>query len=151
MNTLLLVILLSVLPLSELRGAIPFAILSGIDPITAFLLAVIPNILVVFIVFLFLDYLHKYFYTIKYYRLLFDKYVVRTRRKIERYVGTRWEFLVLYLLVAIPLPITGAFTGTLLAWVFNLKRKTSILVISLGVITAGIIVTMLTLGIIKLF
>lgn len=151
MTNILFVILLSILPISELRVAIPYAILSGMGPLQAFLFTVIPNILIVFVIFFFLDYLHKYFYMNHYYKVLFDKYVVRTRRKIERYVGTRWEFLVLYLLVAIPLPLTGAFTGTLLAWLFNLKRKTSILVISLGVMTAGILVTLLTLGLINVF
>jgi len=151
MNKTLFAIILSILPLSELRGAIPYAVLSGINPLTAFLITVIPNILIIFVILFFFDYLHKHFYKINYYRLLFDKHVVRSRKKIEKHVGTKWEFFALYLFVAVPLPGTGAFTGTLLAWLFNLKRGSSILAIALGVITAGIIVMLLTLGVIKTF
>ena len=55
------------------------------------------------------------------------------------------------LFVAVPLPLTGAYSGTLLAWFFNLKRRKSYLAIFLGVLIAGIIVTLTTLGIRSLF
>jgi len=76
------------LPVSELRGAIPLAIASGISPINAFLIAVIANALIVPILFFFLDTLHKHFYMIKYYRIPFDRYIERTRKKFENHAGT---------------------------------------------------------------
>jgi len=55
----------------------------------------------------------------------------------------------LFIFVAIPLPLTGAYTGTFISWVLGLDRKKSILAISLGVLTAGIIIYFSTLGIIS--
>jgi len=53
MNTIIWTIILSILPISELRGGIPYAILNGINPITAFLLAVLANIIIIPIIFFF--------------------------------------------------------------------------------------------------
>lgn len=145
------IILLSMLPISELRGAIPLAIASGIKPLNAFFIAVMANILIIPIVFLFLDFLHKYFYRIRYYHILFDKYIERARKKFENHAGTRFEFIALALFVAIPLPITGAYTGTAIAWLFNLSRKKSYIALALGVVCAGIIVTLFTVGIKSIF
>lgn len=145
------VILLSLLPISELRGAIPLAIASGIKPLNAFLIAVIANCLVVPIVFFFLDLLHKHFYSIGIYRRLFDRYIERTRIKFEKHAGSKFEFIALCLFVAIPLPMTGAYTGTVAAWLFNLNRKKSYLAVMLGVLIAGIIVTVLAVGVKSIF
>ena len=151
MYALLKAILLSIAPISELRGGIPLAIGLGINPWTAFFVCVIANILIIPIIFLFLDYLHKYFYKIKIYRICFDKVVGRARRKFQKHAGTKWEYPILFLFVAIPLPITGAYTGVLIAWLFGLKRRKSILSISLAIITAGIIISLLSLGIFSFF
>ena len=141
------IILLSMLPVSELRGAIPLAIASGISPINAFLIAVIANALIVPILFFFLDTLHKHFYMIKYYRIPFDRYIERTRKKFENHAGTKLEYFFLFLFVAVPLPMTGAYTGTLIAWLFNMQRRKSSAMIILGVLAAGIITTLVTVGI----
>jgi len=151
MNPFLITIILSMLPISELRGAIPYAILSaGINPITAFLIAVFANILIIPIIFLFLDYIHGTFLKIKPYEKLFNFYITKKVEKIKRKYETL-ELFVLFLFVAIPAPGTGAYTGVLLAWFFGLRRKKSFAVIALGVITAGIITTLLTIGGIGLF
>ena len=150
MHTLLKAILLSIAPISELRGGIPLAIGLGVNPWTAFFVCVIANILIIPIIFLFLDYLHKYFYKIKIYRIIFDKIVGHARRKFQKHAGTKLEYLVLFLFVAIPIPGTGAYTGALIAWLFGLKRKKSMLSIALAVITAGILVTFISLGIFSL-
>ena len=73
--------------------------------------------------------------------------VGRIRRKFQRHVGTRWEYLVLFLFVSVPIPGTGAYTGSLIAWLFKLKRRKSILTIALAVITAGILVTLIANGV----
>tara|TARA_Y100000310_G_C20638648_1_gene792616 strand:- start:491 stop:949 length:459 start_codon:yes stop_codon:yes gene_type:complete len=151
MTNFLYTILLSILPISELRGGIPFAIALGYNPLLSFLVLTLANILMIPIIFIFLDYFHKHFLKIKIYEKLFNKLIIRTRNKIEHRIGTRTEFLALFLLVAIPLPGTGAYSGCLAAWLFNLKRRKSILTISLGVLTAGILVTLATLGLVNLF
>ncbi|MBT3262188.1 small multi-drug export protein [Candidatus Woesearchaeota archaeon] len=149
MSILLKTIFLSLLPISELRGGIPFAVFNGMSPLFAYLICVLANICVIPIVYLFLTYLHNWFLNIKLYNKLFLKYVERKRGKVEKYIGTKWEFLILMLFVAIPLPITGAYTGTLLAWLFKVKKKEAFLALALGVVIAGVIVSLVTLGLIS--
>jgi uncharacterized membrane protein len=147
MNELLYGIILSILPISELRLGIPVAMASNLPLSLIFLSCVIANILIIPIIFLFLDYLHIRFLKIKVYEKLFSKLITRTRNKIEHRVGTKWEMPALFLLVAIPLPGTGAYTGVLAAWLFKLRRKQAFIAISLGVLFAGIIITIASLGI----
>jgi len=142
---------LSVLPVSELRGGIPVALASGYNPLIVFIAMVFFNCLVIFFVFWFLDNLHKVFIKNKLYSRLFNNYIYKKRKKLEKHIGTKWQFFSLFLFVAVPLPYTGAYTGTILAWFFNLERKKSYLAISLGVAVAGIIVSLVSLGIINLF
>ena len=151
MNIILKTILLSILPISELRGAIPYAIINNINPLSAFFLAVLANFLVAPIMFFFLDNLHKYFLKIKSYEKFFNKYVESKRKSFEKHVRTKFEFWALVIFIAIPLPLTGAYSGTLIAWFFKLKRRKSYLAVFLGVLIAGIIVTLTTLGIKNLF
>ncbi len=150
MNNLIYGIILSALPISELRGGIPLAMSSGAPIGVIFMLCVLANILIIPIIFLFLDFLHEKFMTKKFYRILFSKIINRTRRKIEHRIGTKWEYPALLLLVAIPLPGTGAYTGSLAAWLFKLNRKKSYITIALGVVIAGILVTLASLGIYSL-
>ena len=151
MNPFIITIILSMLPISELRGAIPYAILkAGINPFTAFLIAVFANIFIIPFIFFFLDYLHHIFLRISTYRKLFNFYINKKVEKIKKKYETL-ELLVLFLFVAIPAPGTGAYTGVLLSWFFELDRKKSFAVIALGVITAGIITTLLTVGGLEIF
>ncbi|MEK6834799.1 MAG: small multi-drug export protein [Nanoarchaeota archaeon] len=151
MNTIINLILLSILPISELRGAIPYAISNNINPWFAFILAVLSNFLVVPITFFFLDNLHKHFLKINIYKKFFNKYIENKRKSLEKHIGTKFEFWALMIFVLIPLPMTGGYSGTLLAWFFKLKRRKSYLAIFLGISIAGIIVTLITLGIKSLF
>jgi len=141
---LLTVFLLSVLPISELRGAIPYGLLTGINPVVVVVLAVLANILVIPIVFFFLDYLHHHFMRVSIYNNLFGKFIERTRHRAHKHVS-KFGYLGLTLFVAIPLPITGAYTGTVAAWLFGMDRKKSILALSLGVVIAGVVVTTIVL------
>ena len=144
------VILWSMAPVSELRGGIPWAYYVGLNPWLAFLIPVVANILVIPILFFFLDKVHKLFYKIKIYKKLFDAYVHKTRKrakpKLEKY-----GYAALTLFVAIPFPTTGAWTGTIIAWLLGLERKQSLIAIFAGVTIAGIIVSLASLGIIGLF
>jgi len=150
MNPLFWMIFLSVLPISELRGGIVYAILNGINPVTAFVVCVFFNILIIPVIFFFLDYVNHFLLKIKLWDKFFNFYLNRKIGKIKR----KYEvlgFLMLFLFVAVPAPGTGAYTGVLLSWFFKLDRKKSFLVIALGVVTAGAIVTLTTLGGISLF
>jgi len=134
------------LPISEVRGGIPYALVSGLDFTTAFIFCVLANILIVPLFFIFLDTLHHVFYRYKTYRFFFDKWVSRTRKKIEHRIGTKWELPTLLLFVAIPFPLTGAYSGTLVAWLFNINRIKAILTISLGIFIAALVVSLVYFG-----
>ena len=144
MEILLRAILLSILPIAELRGGIPYAVANDIGLPAAFITCVISNMFIIPIVFVFLDTLHNQFYKIKPYKWLFDKWVVRTQRKAERNVA-RWGYWGVMLFVAIPLPITGAYTGTLAAWLLKLDKKKAFWYLALGVVIAGIVVSVATM------
>ena len=151
MNEILKTIFLSILPISELRGAIPYGIVNNVNPGLTFAIAVIFNFLISFVIFFFLDNLHKHFLKVKSYKLFFSKYIEVKRKSFEKHVGTKFEFWALVIFVSIPLPLTGLYSGALIAWLFNLKRRKSYLALFLGVLIAGIIVTLTTLGIKSLF
>ena len=150
-------IILAMLPISELRGGLPLAIIYAnqhkIPIFLVFSLIVMINILIIFFVFYFLDNIHHLFLKIKIYRKFFDKYLEKFQRKVDKFEEkySSIGFLALSLFVAIPLPATGAWSGCLISWLLDLDRKKSIFAISLGVIIAGILVLLGTLGFLNLF
>ena len=145
-------VLLTIMPVTELRVGLPVAIFYAIEhsiPIwLIFSLIVLLNVLVIFFIFYFLDNLHHIFLRSNFYRKLFEKYVGKFQKKVDRF-EKKYEtlgFFALVLFVAVPLPGTGAWTGCLLSWVIGLDRKKSILAISLGVLIAGLFILFGTLG-----
>jgi len=140
MSTLLTVILLCLLPVSELRGGLPFALASGWAPAVAVPVCIALNCLAGPITYAFLGTGHRLLARWKPYALLFDRLINRARRKVapavERY-GT-WGLIVF---VGIPLPLTGAYTGAMGAWVLGMSFRRAILPTCVGVLLAGIVVT----------
>ncbi|MDR2740779.1 MAG: small multi-drug export protein [Treponema sp.] len=132
--------LLSFLPVSELRGAIPFAVANGIPWYWAYPFAAGLNALVAPVCWIFLSTLHKLFLKMTWYRRFFDRFVERARAKLHRGVE-KWGWLGVAAFVAIPLPITGAWTGTLGAWMLGLSKRRTLPAVILGVAGAGAIVT----------
>lgn len=137
-------IILALLPISELRGALPYAYFNGVPIAQAYLLSVGCNALVAPLLYLFLSTFHRLFYRLRWYRQLFDRTVERARHKLEEKVE-RYGYLGVMLFVAVPLPITGAYTGTLGAWVLGMDWKRSCLAALGGVIISGMIVTAIIL------
>jgi uncharacterized membrane protein len=145
--------LLSFLPISELRGAIPFAMTQGIPWYAAYPFAVALNALVAPACWVFLSTLHRLFLKLPWYEKTFNRFVGRAREKLSGGVE-KWGWLGVAAFVAIPLPVTGAWTGTLGAWVLGLPKRKTLLAVILGVITAGAIVTgvmILGIGALKVF
>jgi len=140
------VLLATVSPISELRGGIPLGILKyELDPLFIFCIAVIANALIFFPVFFAL----RLFYDKFLYRIpLFDKYLDNLRRRGEPKIE-KYGFWGLFLFVAIPLPITGAYTGTILAWLLGMDWRKAFPAVGLGVIVAGAVVLLITLGVIS--
>lgn len=147
LTTLLTTVLLSVLPISELRGAIPFAVARGVPLPAAFLLAVACNILVAPFAFFFLGTLHGLLRRWAFYARIFDRIVEKARAKVGDAVE-KYGYLGLLVFVAVPLPVTGAWTGALGAWVLGLRKRKASVYIALGVLAAGFVVSsVLGLGI----
>ncbi len=139
-----IIVIISALPVVELRLALPIAInVFHMAWYKAYCLAVIGNMLPVPILLLFLDSLAKVVSRAEIGRRVVDWVFERTRRHgktIERY-----EKIGLTLFVAIPLPVTGAWTGSIAAFLLGLKFRYAFLSILVGVIIAGAIVTSLCL------
>jgi uncharacterized membrane protein len=133
-------ITLCLLPIAELRGAIPYALFNGMNVFLAFFLCIIVNSLVGPIVFVFLSTLHKLLSHLKWYQNLFNRFLERARVKVKAVVD-KYGFWGLAIFVGIPLPMTGAYTGALGAWVLGMKPWKAFLAISVGVVMAGIVVT----------
>lgn len=143
-SPLLITGLISMLPIFELRGGIPvgIAILKQ-NPFFVYPVAVIFNLIPVFPVLLFLNPLKKLLEKLPLFKGLFI-FLIRKAEKNKRLVE-KYEEFGLMLFVAIPLPITGAWTGSLIAVIMGLRVVKSFLFISFGVLLAGIIVTLLTM------
>jgi uncharacterized membrane protein len=144
-------LLVAMTPFFELRGSIPLALTVYNLPVwSSYLFSVIGNLIpVVFILWLLeavSGFLSRHFSFFKrFFEWLFKRTKDRHEQKFEK-----WESLALVLLVAIPLPFTGAWTGSLAAFVFGIPVRKAFPLIALGVLLAGLIVTLSTMGIIKI-
>jgi len=139
-----IVVIISVLPIIELRGAMPVAInLFHLPWYQALYLSIIGNMLPVPFLLLFLEALARFVSRIEIGRRLVDWVFQRTRRRTV--VIEKYERIGLMLFVAIPLPFTGAWTGSLAAFLLGLKFRRALLSITAGVIISGFILTALSL------
>lgn len=144
--------LLAMLPIIELRGSIPFAIgVFEMAPWLAFLLSIIGDIIPAILIVLFLKPLSVWLASkSKLFKKLFDWWFRHVTKNFEKKYAKYGEWALL-IFVAIPLPITGAWTGAVAAFLFSIPRKRSIFFISGGVIIAGILVTLISIGAFKIF
>ena len=137
--------LVSMIPIIELRGALPIGVGMGLSPLVSAAISVIGNLLPVpFLLWLvpkIFDWLRDKKYTKKIIAW-FEKKAEKNHKTIDKY-----GWLGLYILVAIPLPGTGAWTGALVSSCFKMKFWPSILAIVAGVITAGAIILGITYGV----
>jgi len=140
-------LILSLLPIAELRGGIPYALLKGYPVWVSYVGCVAANFFVGPIVFVFLKTVHRLLYNITIYKKLFDWFEKRVRRKTTHLIE-KYGFWGITIFVAIPLPVTGAYTGTFAAWLFNVEFRRAMLAVLVGVVISGIIVTaVMVLGI----
>lgn len=138
--------LISMVPVIELRGAIPYAYANGVAPWLAFALSVVGNMVPVPFILLFI---RKIFAWMKKYpRLGKIANKLETRAQNKSSGVKKSEIIGLCILVAIPLPGTGAWTGALVAALMEMRMKRALPTIFLGVLIAGIAVTLVvSLGI----
>ncbi len=136
----LITFLISMVPVIELRGAIPIAIAKDIEPWVAFMLAVFGNMLPVPFILIFIRSIFNWMK--KYERLgrIVTKLETRAEGKSDKI--RKYELVGLCLLVAIPLPGTGAWTGALVAALMKMRIRRALPTIFVGVVIAGLVVTL---------
>lgn len=140
-----IVFIISMLPILELRGGLLAAAILDLDFVPGFIISILGNILPIPIVLLFLDkilrWLEKYKVTKNFVKKIENK-ILSKKKQIEKY-----GYIGLILFVGIPLPGTGAWTGSALAVLLNMNKKKSFVYIMLGIILASIIMSILSYGI----
>lgn len=141
MKSFLIVFFVSMVPLIELRGAIPYAVAFGLPIVPAYIVAIIGNMLPVPFIYLFarkvLVWGKDKPVIGKFFTFCLEK-GEKGGKKLQKTAG-RGLFFALLLFVGIPLPGTGAWTGTLAASLLDMDFKSSVLAVMLGVILAGLI------------
>ena len=149
----LIVFLISMVPLIELRGAIPYAVGFQLPLLPSYIVAILGNMLPVPFIFLFarkiLEWGKDKKLTKKFFTFCLEK-GNKGGKKLQEKAG-RNVYFALFLFVGIPLPGTGAWTGTLAASLLNLDFKKSVIAIMGGVVLAGIIMGVISLGIFNNF
>lgn len=139
-------VLIGMIPVVELRGAIPVGVALGLDPLTAMIAGIIGNLIPVPFIILFglkiFDFLSR---KSKLCARFFGWIKRRTEAKSE--TVKKFRFVGLWIFVAIPLPGTGGVTGSLVAAMLGMKLRDAIPPIFLGIITAGLVVTGITYGV----
>jgi len=148
MKSYLIVFLISMLPLIELRGAIPYGVLFGLPTLPTYLVAIIGNMLPVPIIYLFARRVLVWGQDKPLIGKLFTFFLEKGEKggqKLQAKAG-RGLFIALLLFVGIPLPGTGAWTGTLAASILKMDFKSTIVAVILGVLLAGVIMGLASNG-----
>ncbi len=141
---------ISMLPIVELRGGLPYGVGIGLPPMIAFIAAVIGNMIPVPFIILFIRHIFAF---IKRWDNKLSRFVIKLEKKahLKGRLVQKYSVLGLCILVAIPLPGTGAWTGALVAAILDMNLKRSVPTILLGVLIAGTIVMIITYGVTSLF
>ena len=141
--------LVSMLPVVELRGGIPFGISAGLSPALAVAASVLGNIIPVPFLILFT---RRVFAWLRRHIPALEGFLSRLERRAEskKELVLKYKFWGLLILVAVPLPGTGAWTGALIAAFLNIRLRHALPAITLGLLIAGSLVTLMTLGLIHL-
>ncbi|MDD3487506.1 MAG: small multi-drug export protein [Candidatus Moranbacteria bacterium] len=138
--------LIAMVPVSELRAALPIGIkLYHLSAYSAWFWAVLGNLVPMLLILLILqpvaDFLSRHFKIFhKFFEWLFEHTRKRGRAKFEK-----WGEFAVFVLTATPIPLLGGWTGPLAAFVFGVKLKKSIPLVTLGCMTAGVIVAVITI------
>lgn len=137
----------AMLPILEIRGAIPVGVAAGLSPWTAFAVGLVGNMIPIpFLILLtrhILEWMKKHNILVR-----FSSWLEEKGREKAKQVQT-YSFWGLFILVAIPLPGTGAWTGALVASLLDMRLKRALPAITMGVAVAGLIVLVLTYGVIS--
>ncbi|UCH90313.1 MAG: small multi-drug export protein [Thermoplasmata archaeon] len=134
------------LPFVELRGALPIAIfVYDMNIAFAFTLCVVANMIPVPFILVFFKRVENWLRRYPYWSRVMDKVFARTRRRAGKSIR-KYEVIGLMIFVGIPLPVTGAWTGSLIAYLFDLDIRRSFYAIFAGVLIAGLIILVVSVG-----
>ena len=150
----LIAFLVSMVPLIELRGGVPYAVLMGLDYWPSLVICAIGNMLPVPFIYFFARKVLEWGRDKKYIGRFFTFCIEKGEkggRKLRKKAGRHGLFVALLLFVGIPIPGTGAWTGTMGASFLNMGLKSTVLSVCLGVVIAGIIMTLASLGVVHAF
>lgn len=146
------IFLLAAAPISELRGAIPLGIVAfGYGVPLVFATAVIGNMVPVFLIY---GVGHAWMAMVRRRKGFFERLTDAVLRRTERRFNGRYErygLIALPLFVAIPLPMTGAWTGTLAAYLLGIPFRKALPAVALGVLVAGVVMTLAVTGTVGAF
>ncbi len=148
------VFFLSMVPIVELRGAVPIALAKGLPLIPSYIVCIIGNMLPVPLIYFFARKVLTWGADKKYIGRLFTWLLRKGERggkKLTAKAGRGGLFAALMLFVGIPLPGTGAWTGTLAASLLDMGWKPTALAVSLGVMLAGVIMALASMGVLSVF
>lgn len=142
---ILMTIVISMVPIIELRGAIPIATAHGLNFWVAIVCSIIGNLIPVPFIIIFI---RKIFELMRKWSVKLDKLVTKLEDRAQKKsdVVLKYAFWGLVVLVAIPLPGTGAWTGALVAAMLNMRLRKAFPAIALGVLIAAVIVSVVTYG-----
>ena len=142
----LCVFICSMLPIIELRGAIPMAFAMGLPWWQAYLISVVGNLLPVPFILLLINIVIKWMASskVKFFNKIANFLLERVEKKRDRI--EKYSFWGLCFFIAVPLPVTGAWTGSLVAAVIGMKPWKAFLSALLGVLIAGAVVTLIVYG-----
>ncbi len=150
----LIIFLVSMIPIIELRGAMVYAVGYGLPYIPALIVCVVGNMLPVPFIYFFARKVLTWGKDKKYIGKICTFFLVKGERAGQKLVATAGRgglFIALLLFVGIPLPGTGAWTGTLGASFLNMGFKSTVLSVCLGVVMAGIIMAVVSTGVFSVF
>lgn len=144
----ILVFVISLMPILELRGGLLAAALLGLDPLPSYIISIIGNVLPVPFILLLITKVLAWMRNSKV--KLFNKIANWLDGKVEKHKGQieKYGYWGVVLFVGIPLPGTGAWTGTLIASVLNMDKKKTFLAVMAGLIMASIIMMILSFGVV---
>ncbi|OIO02107.1 ligand-binding protein SH3 [Candidatus Desantisbacteria bacterium CG_4_10_14_0_8_um_filter_48_22] len=145
----LITVIVAMLPIAELRGSIPVALGMGMDPRSVFWWSIIGNTIPVAPILLLLGPVSKWLRRFKIFNRFFNWLFARTEKNSA--VIQKYGFWGLAIFVGIPLPITGAWSGCAAAFLLQMKFWRAFFAILLGILIAGGIVMLASLGVIKIF
>jgi uncharacterized membrane protein len=143
------------LPIAGLRVGLPLLIDYSLKNnlfllIPFFLLSILLSVLVVILLYFFLELIHKHLLKWNFYSRIYHKFIEKMQKKHQKFEKKFNDigYWALFIYVALPIPGTGAWAGTLFAWLLGLDKKKALVAISWGLLVSGIIILALTLGVI---